>query len=190
MARLHLRGLPSPLSPRAGSHLLEMYYSCLEPANGGVAFVVREGGQVTGFVAGIWNRRKVLVASLLRYPLRFPFWMIIEFGFCRGRGLFRRDGSRGDEGARGEEGEPVSGYELRPLVVDETQRGRGIGPALSRRLLDDARERGFHAVHLRVDKDNAAAIRCYEKLGFRTVGAAGRWRSMSVALDRPSSMPK
>jgi aminoglycoside 6'-N-acetyltransferase len=57
-------------------------------------------------------------------------------------------------------------------------RGRGLGPdaigALARHLIED---RGHHRIVLSAHVDNARAIRCYEKSGFRTVGTlrlAGR----------------
>ena len=48
-------------------------------------------------------------------------------------------------------------------------RGRGIGSAMMRQLLDELRETGYPRASLSVQKENPAA-RLYERLGFRIVG--------------------
>ncbi|HEX4116750.1 MAG TPA: GNAT family protein [Solirubrobacteraceae bacterium] len=57
------------------------------------------------------------------------------------------------------------------LFLDPALRGQGLGTEALRRvvrhLLD---ERGHHRVTIDPGKDNKAAIRCYEKVGFRPVG--------------------
>jgi ribosomal protein S18 acetylase RimI-like enzyme len=56
--------------------------------------------------------------------------------------------------------------ELARLVIDPARRGRGLGRALTRALADEARQRGFAEVWLRVVPDNVAARRAYEAAGF------------------------
>lgn len=57
------------------------------------------------------------------------------------------------------------------ILLSATVAGRGLGTAVVRRvvqhLLDD---RGHHRVTIDPCVDNPAAIRCYEKVGFRPVG--------------------
>jgi aminoglycoside 6'-N-acetyltransferase len=57
------------------------------------------------------------------------------------------------------------------LFIDPALRGRGLGPEairrVARRLID---ERGHHRITIDPAADNAAAIRSYEKAGFRRVG--------------------
>jgi aminoglycoside 6'-N-acetyltransferase len=71
----------------------------------------------------------------------------------------------------GEELEPDYKTASIDIYVDAAVHGRGIGTdairALARHLIDD---RGHH--HLTIDPaaDNAAAIACYRKVGFRPVG--------------------
>lgn len=57
--------------------------------------------------------------------------------------------------------------EFRMLAVAPAARGRGVGEALTRRVLDRAVELGFRAVVLSSSKDMATAHRLYERLGFR-----------------------
>lgn len=183
VARLHLAGLPSPLGRRAGERLLTMYYGALaSPPKGGVAYVYRREGVLLGYVAGVWDRRRVWLAAWRANLMALPFWMAVEFGFNRVvRRCRQRPPAPEPSPAEGVCGS-VSDYELRPLVVAETARGCGIGAELCRCLLDDARERGYRSVFLRVDRDNAPAIRCYEKLGFRRLGTEGPWLIMRVEI--------
>ena len=56
------------------------------------------------------------------------------------------------------------------IGVAAEARGRGIGGALLDALLALAREQGFRALSLAVDRQNAAARRLYERKGFRDAG--------------------
>jgi ribosomal protein S18 acetylase RimI-like enzyme len=73
--------------------------------------------------------------------------------------------------------------ELSVAVVEEA-RGRGIGIALLRSLLDRAREERMSAVSLSVEEENPA-VRLYERLGFAAVGRVGNaWRmSKRISCD-------
>jgi len=53
------------------------------------------------------------------------------------------------------------------LALHPTFRGRSVGVRLARRVLAELRAFGVHRVYLEVRADNTAAIRLYEKLGFR-----------------------
>jgi ribosomal-protein-alanine N-acetyltransferase len=76
---------------------------------------------------------------------------------------------------------PVAGYVCRWLVADEVHvlnvavhpqwRGRGLGAALMREVLREARSHGVAAVTLEVRRSNAAARRLYESFGFEHVGS-------------------
>lgn len=74
----------------------------------------------------------------------------------------------------------VVGYGGMWILVDEAHvtniavhpdwRRRGIGEALLRRLMAEAKERGADRMTLEVRKSNWQARRLYEKLGFLTLG--------------------
>jgi ribosomal protein S18 acetylase RimI-like enzyme len=59
-------------------------------------------------------------------------------------------------------------------------RGQGVGTALVRALLAEARAAGFEAISLSVEPGNAA-VRLYERAGFARVGGTGAW-TMVAAL--------
>ncbi|GGY65135.1 hypothetical protein GCM10010363_53200 [Streptomyces omiyaensis] len=69
--------------------------------------------------------------------------------------------------------------ELARIVVAPDARGRGLGRALVRLLLAEARAAGFAEVFLRVHPNNAGALRCYEGAGFGRVdaGTAAAWNA-------------
>jgi ribosomal protein S18 acetylase RimI-like enzyme len=61
------------------------------------------------------------------------------------------------------------------VVVDQEQRGRGLGLAIMQRLEDQLRDTGLAGVQLQVIIDNTSARRLYERLGYRVVGRSPRW---------------
>jgi aminoglycoside 6'-N-acetyltransferase len=71
----------------------------------------------------------------------------------------------------GEETDPTYRNAWLDIFVDPAQRGRGLGPAairvLCRHLADD---RGHHHFLIDPATANTAAIRAYEKAGFKRVG--------------------
>lgn len=86
----------------------------------------------------------------------------------------------------GEELEPSYRYAWIDIFVDPRRQRRGLGTdamaTLVRYLVE---ERGHHRITIDPAADNEAAIRCYQKAGFRPVGVmeaawrdfvTGRWR--------------
>lgn len=76
----------------------------------------------------------------------------------------------------GEEVDPKYRHASIDLFLDPALHGRGIGTEVVRRvarLLID--ERGHHRITIDPAADNAAAIRAYEKVGFRPVGVMRRY---------------
>jgi ribosomal protein S18 acetylase RimI-like enzyme len=60
------------------------------------------------------------------------------------------------------------------IAVLARARGRGVGTALLRALLEQARGAGFEAISLSVEPHNPA-VGLYERAGFTRVGGAGAW---------------
>jgi aminoglycoside 6'-N-acetyltransferase len=57
------------------------------------------------------------------------------------------------------------------MFLDPAVQGRGIGTEVMRRVVRQLiHERGHHRITIDPAAANAAAIRCYEKVGFRRVG--------------------
>src|SRR4051812_15107305 len=60
---------------------------------------------------------------------------------------------------------------IRLLAVDDAQRGRGVGTALTRFCLERARDRGRRRVILHTTRAMATAWALYERLGFQRLPA-------------------
>lgn len=56
---------------------------------------------------------------------------------------------------------------LQNLGVARGHRGRGLGTMLLRRAIEGFRLAGLRRMHLEVTSDNTAAVRLYQRLGFR-----------------------
>ena len=73
--------------------------------------------------------------------------------------------------ADGESRAYVYGFRVQPKY-----RNQGIGTSIMRTLENDLCRRGFRLVTLNVSKDNQAARRFYDRLGYAVIGSdPGRW---------------
>ena len=82
-----------------------------------------------------------------------------------------------------EELEPRYRHASIDLFLDPRWHGRGIGAEAIRRVVDHlVHERGHHRITIDPAADNAAAIRCYRKVGFVEVG---RMRAYERDADGP-----
>jgi len=76
------------------------------------------------------------------------------------------------------------------IYVERAWRGKGVGGALLARVIETAREMGFHKIVLAALASNRAGEALYAKLGFRRVGIYreqglldGRWTDV-LLMDR------
>ena len=63
--------------------------------------------------------------------------------------------------------QPIATLYIDDICVDEAARGKHVGTALYRHILDYARAHGYHNVTLNAWAANPAAVRFYESLGMR-----------------------
>jgi GNAT superfamily N-acetyltransferase len=84
-------------------------------------------------------------------------------------------------------------YELEPIVVDAELRGRGIGAALARAVIERAKTDGMRGVEVRPAARNSEAIRFFHSHGFDVLGQLElvldlarpeRWRPGERLADR------
>jgi ribosomal protein S18 acetylase RimI-like enzyme len=73
--------------------------------------------------------------------------------------------------AEGERRAYIYGFRVKPKF-----RNQGVGTHIMQTIEDDLSKRGFQRVTLNVGKDNLAARRFYERLGYRVIGSdPGYW---------------
>jgi len=70
------------------------------------------------------------------------------------------------------------------MAVAPASRGRGVGTALLRALIDEAERREVGALVLNVHLRNAAALRLYMASGFRVAGAGRGWFGVAMARTK------
>lgn len=71
--------------------------------------------------------------------------------------------------------------EVEPVVVTESMRGRGIGPALLARVAEEARRRGLQRLTVSPSVRDMSALRALHTAGFGTVA------TVTLAYDVPGS---
>jgi len=73
--------------------------------------------------------------------------------------------------------------ELKRLYLREAWRGRGLGRALSLRIIEFAKGQGYAAMRLDTEKKLEAAIALYRDLGFEEIGAYNDKPPISVGAE-------
>lgn len=83
------------------------------------------------------------------------------------------------------------------VYVHKDHRGKGIGQALMRRLIDTARQKQVHVMIGGIDVANAASVAMHERLGFTHAGTIrqagfkfGRWLDLGfyqLILETPAN---
>jgi len=99
----------------------------------------------------------------------------VRFFVARGAGPGGR--AVGTGAVRTSAGEPATGGapygEVKRMMVDPAQRGRGIGERLLRELEDALRDSGIALALLETGRDQADAVRLYERCGYQLRAAFG-----------------
>lgn len=77
----------------------------------------------------------------------------------------------------------MDGYaEVKSMFTSDAARGRGVAAAILRALEDHAREAGLGLLRLETGEALAAAIRLYERHGFRRCGPFGPYADDGVSV--------
>ena len=75
--------------------------------------------------------------------------------------------------------------EIARVVVSEEYAGRGLAVKMLSEVFEKMRSAGAEAVHLSVADTNPAAVRTYEKLGFKAVGEGDMYGSHFIFMEKP-----
>jgi len=184
VVRVHLCAFPGFFLAQLGPRFLWLYYrGILE--QGQIGLVALSGDALAGFVTGIESqsgfyrrllRRRGLAMALAALPTALRRPRVIP---RLARALAKRPaGSKADTGRA---------TTLTSLAVSPALHGGGLGHALMRAYVEEARRRKLTRVVLETDvNDNAPVVRFYEREGFAIVRSyctpEGR-RMHELALD-------
>lgn len=126
------------------------------------------------------QREKQLAAlrSILEHPDRGRVFVARENGAVTGM-------ANAQIGISTAEGGPV--LILEDVIVAAGHRGRGLGRRLVEHVLHWAASEGMSRVTLLADKDNAAALKFYERLGFDESAMVVRRKALSATRGTPRS---
>lgn len=191
VAALHQQGLPTRLHGHGGRTLLMLYYGELLRSADTIGLVADQDGDITGFVCGVRSRGVIRRRLLTRHKLRLCLLAIRQLSTSLRtlRDLGRRwlipAASPTDAATHGD-------IELRPIVVSDRERGRGIADRLMHAFVQQVEELGRSSVWLRTAARNKPAIRAYEKFGFRRVrsnAATGNAAEVFFHLDVRTIVP-
>lgn len=79
--------------------------------------------------------------------------------------------------------------EIVRFYIESAAQGRGVGAALMRSCLDDAKARGADVVWLQVWKEAPWAVAFYHRMGFSVVGSAPFYFGEQIGDDHIMSRP-
>jgi ribosomal protein S18 acetylase RimI-like enzyme len=171
VARLHLLYLSTPFQKPASHKLLSKYYQAVCLGKGAYGYTAVSQGELLGYVCGVWDTRELRKTLFHTHWLSLLWWgaIVIIGKPSLVFNLLDRFSSTQPANLSHKEVNENNSYELRPIVVVPSARGSGAAFHLVERLVEDARMRGFHSMHLFVEVNNIAAKRFYSKAGFRPV---------------------
>lgn len=179
---LHMAYLRTHLFGYVGKSLLTCNYRAMVSQHGACCYVARADDRVVGFVCGVWEPNTFRRTLLRGQWLALSFWGFL-YVLTRPK-LIKDFLNRFFKPSHTPAGKSDVGYELRPIVVDLTVRGKGVAQRLLDELLQDAARRGFDKIFLYTEDDNLAAQTFYRKTGFVQDGQVARGDAVYLRYER------
>jgi ribosomal protein S18 acetylase RimI-like enzyme len=184
VAGIHTRAFPGFVLTQLGEGFLRRYYRAVMDYPRGVLLVADAGGMVVGIAAGFADpaafsrslKRRILalaphiLVGVLTHPQVFGIVWQTSLGVLRGR--LQVAAPADDEGTMAiPEGDSPDEFEFCSLGVHPSAQGLGIGKALTRGIIGEARRLGAAGIYLNTDADdNDYVNRFYAALGFELQG--------------------
>lgn len=163
VAAIHLEQIPWGLLSGMGPRFVGAFYQTLLSSSIGFVFLAEDDVGPVGFASGVVHWRRFYRAFLSSN------WYLAAGVLVR-RVLDLRRWRRLAETARYAVAAGLPGSELVSMAVRPRARGRGIGEALVRCVLDEFLRLGIAQVRVTTASANEAAAQVYERSGFRLLG--------------------
>lgn len=165
VADLHIKGISAGFLSSLGPKLMNALYEAISESPHSFGLVWIENSQVLGFVAFTSDLRKLYKSVCLKKGVLFVALVFRRlFSLRTIRRIFETlfyPGKTRDLN--------LPNAELLSIAVDESQRGKGIGPSLIQEGLKLCAEKGIMQLKVMVADFNKPANRLYEKMGFKFV---------------------
>jgi ribosomal protein S18 acetylase RimI-like enzyme len=165
VAQLHINGIPTGFISSLGERFVTALYESISQSPYGFGLVEDVDGKIVGFIAFTTNLKGLYKSILKKDLFRFGFLL------C-GKLLSLRTVKKIFETLfypNRIEAHKLPNAELLSVVVDESQRGRGIAAKLIQEGLAECRSRGIQKVKVLVADFNDSANRLYQKTGFEKI---------------------
>ncbi len=188
VARIHRRAFPRSALTRLGVEAVRRYYewqlvgphdryavqAVVDGRMAGFNFAGVSRGAVGGFLAR--NKRWLMFRVATRpWLLANPIVLRKARSALGILGLVRRPVAQTGGTAGAEVFRPERSFGILSIAVDPAFQGKGVAQLLMADAEREAREQGFHHMHLTVAVDNHRAIRFYEKMGWRKLPEGESW---------------
>lgn len=162
VVKLHIENFPTDFTGYPGESLLTLYYDAIIHGSGAVGFVLSVDNQMMGYVCGVWDTKQLNSFLYRQHGIALIFWSFFQIIISPKwvKSLVLRISSKPENLAS------LTGYELRPIVINSGARSMGYGSILINYLKKDAQKRGFDRIYLVVENGNHRAQDFYLKNGF------------------------
>ncbi len=173
-ARLHCEAFPGTLLSMSGYATVQLFLRHFIQSRQGIILSAKCDGKLAGYVCGAIDRSGFLKSMVFANCLRFVpllVWSVIRNPKLIGMIFVRlKSVMRSEEKTKQTWGlSELPSANLMSIAVDSNYRGGGIGGRLNLAFLREIQERGYTQAMLGVRKDNLAALRSYEKVGWKIV---------------------
>lgn len=162
VVKLHIENFPTDFSGFPGEKLLTLYYVAIIHGSGAVGYVLTVDKQMIGYVCGVWDAKRLNTFLYRQHGVALIFWSFFQIIVTPKwvKSLIIRFSSQPENQVS------LTGYELRPIVINPAVRSKGYGSILTNYLKKDAQKRGFDRIYLVVENGNHRAQDFYLKNGF------------------------
>jgi len=166
VAELHCSGIKTGFITSIGLRFVEALYEAIAQSDVGFGLVAKRDDKVVGFISFATSIKRLYKTVILKKGLLFAFLLagkLLSFKrikkiletLCYPKRIETSD---------------LPAAELLAIVVEQQERGKGLGSHLLKRGLNQCSQMGLEKVKVLVGADNTSANALYLKCGFVLAG--------------------